>query len=952
MPVTCSYCGVLCHPGPSIRTFTVLGRTLTGGCPKNWPSRGSKQHIGTGCGAWGVVDLIDTAATRDRHVAGRRIVPEEAFLLYNTRRSSLACFLSLLSSRLFWVAMRPLLFATAIAQLVIAVVDITTVPRETSANIVPGAYIVELTPGSSIKRGFASPHEELYHDLARRGVFWEVTREYSCDFMTGVALKLGSDSDLMKLAQSEGVQSIIPVYSHSLPDPIDPQILYGPYQPPSQPQDTQSSHVMTGVDKLHAQGTLGQGIKIGIIDSGIDYTHPALGGKFGPGNKVIGGYDFVGDAYRGSSGPPLDQCNGHGTHVAGIIAASPSNPFGISGVAHEASINSYRVFGCSGTVSDDVIIDALIRAYEDKNDIITFSLSSVGAWSTSNVGVVASRIADKGRVVVASAGNQGAIGAWYFGSPGTGKGVIGVGSIESVVVIRRGGCALADKITNARKFEAQYFLIYANQPLEQLDFGNATAALITQQDGIYLVQQAITANETISFSNMPWNYPVAGGGLVNAFSTYGPTNDMYLKPQLSAPGGRILSTYPVKLGSYKIDSGTSASTPFVAGASALLLQARGRSPEVAKSAISIFQNAATPVKLNKTSSLLETAAHQGAGLIQVYDAIKNVGSMTPSELLLNDTAYFKKSHKLTIKNNGKSIVTYDLTHVSAGTASTLKGIEVIAGTVSLSSNAASVSISPSRLTIIPGFTATTTVTFAPPAGLDSSSFPVYSGYIQAVGSDNTTLRSTYLGLAASLKDMRVVDNTTTVFGAGKKLPLIQDKNNQTVNGSATFTMQGTDFPFLIYRLVAGTPLLQVDLIKASTNVTSNLRKRGEDAAPCLNLEEPEKNQNIEPVSSPLSRRFIFDWLFPSKGHTYGGSFAQVPTLGVIHQDDYPARNSRATTASARGFNTLLIKSFANETEIPDGSYKVLFRALKITGNPKNEEDYEVWTSPQLDIKRI
>jgi subtilisin family serine protease len=60
---------------------------------------------------------------------------------------------------------------------------------------------------------------------------------------------------------------------------------------------------MTGVDKLHAEGTMGKGITIGIIDSGIDYTHPALGGKFGPGNKVIGGYDFVGDAYRGSSGP-------------------------------------------------------------------------------------------------------------------------------------------------------------------------------------------------------------------------------------------------------------------------------------------------------------------------------------------------------------------------------------------------------------------------------------------------------------------------------------------------------------------------------------------------------------------------------------------------------------------------------------------------------------------------
>jgi subtilisin family serine protease len=60
-----------------------------------------------------------------------------------------------------------------------------------------------------------------------------------------------------------------------------------------------STHVMTGVDKLHAEGYFGQGIRIGIIDSGIDYTHPSLGGAIGPGNKVIGGYDFVGDAFTG-----------------------------------------------------------------------------------------------------------------------------------------------------------------------------------------------------------------------------------------------------------------------------------------------------------------------------------------------------------------------------------------------------------------------------------------------------------------------------------------------------------------------------------------------------------------------------------------------------------------------------------------------------------------------------
>ncbi|KAG7098361.1 hypothetical protein E1B28_000319 [Marasmius oreades] len=67
------------------------------------------------------------------------------------------------------------------------------------------------------------------------------------------------------------------------------------------PPDTESTHALTGVDKLHAQGISGRGIKIGIIDSGIDYTHPALGSGFGPGHKVVGGFDFVGDNYKGGA---------------------------------------------------------------------------------------------------------------------------------------------------------------------------------------------------------------------------------------------------------------------------------------------------------------------------------------------------------------------------------------------------------------------------------------------------------------------------------------------------------------------------------------------------------------------------------------------------------------------------------------------------------------------------
>lgn len=105
----------------------------------------------------------------------------------------------------------------------------------------------------------------------------------------------------------------------------------------------------TGVAQVHEQlHVFGTGIKVGIIDSGVDYTHPALGGCFGEDNcKVRYGYDFVGDGSNGFLQPdddPMD-CAGHGTHVAGIIAANSSTS-SLIGVAPNVTLGAYRVFGC------------------------------------------------------------------------------------------------------------------------------------------------------------------------------------------------------------------------------------------------------------------------------------------------------------------------------------------------------------------------------------------------------------------------------------------------------------------------------------------------------------------------------------------------------------------------------------------------------------------------------
>lgn len=108
----------------------------------------------------------------------------------------------------------------------------------------------------------------------------------------------------------------------------------------------------------------GTGLRIGIVDTGVDYTHPALGGCFGKECLVEYGYDVVGNEWNGVDAPnpdgdPFDNCNGHGTHVSGIIAAQP-NKMNFTGVAPGAKLGMYKVFSCnSWGTTDDVLIQAL-----------------------------------------------------------------------------------------------------------------------------------------------------------------------------------------------------------------------------------------------------------------------------------------------------------------------------------------------------------------------------------------------------------------------------------------------------------------------------------------------------------------------------------------------------------------------------------------------------------------
>ncbi|MEK6872163.1 MAG: S8 family serine peptidase, partial [Nanoarchaeota archaeon] len=177
----------------------------------------------------------------------------------------------------------------------------------------------------------------------------------------------------------------------------------------------------------------GKGIKIGIIDTGVDYTHKDLGGCFGNNCKVAGGYDFI-----NNDDDPMDD-HGHGTHVAAIAGGNGV----LKGVAPDAQIYAYKVLDAIGSGSFSNVIAAIERSVdlnnnkipcENKNDyldIISLSLGEYCETYSKDCGPddsVSTAIDNAAvcTVAVIAAGN--AYGYGTIGTPATARKAITVGA--------------------------------------------------------------------------------------------------------------------------------------------------------------------------------------------------------------------------------------------------------------------------------------------------------------------------------------------------------------------------------------------------------------------------------------------------------------------------------------------------------------------------------------------
>ncbi|KAJ1961771.1 hypothetical protein IWQ62_003754 [Dispira parvispora] len=195
-------------------------------------------------------------------------------------------------------------------------------------------------------------------------------------------------------------------------------------------------HQFSGVEDVHKKLNItGAGISIAIIDSGLDYRHPAFGSCYKTeGCRVKYGYDFVGDNFTGSvstavpDDDPYDDCLDHGTHLAGILAGNHAGKF--VGVAPDATLGIYRVVSCKSNskTSLSIIVNAMVLAYLNGANIINLSIGEIGGWSDSPTSIIADSLRKEGVITVASIGNEGFDALWGAGAPAVSRHVVGVAS--------------------------------------------------------------------------------------------------------------------------------------------------------------------------------------------------------------------------------------------------------------------------------------------------------------------------------------------------------------------------------------------------------------------------------------------------------------------------------------------------------------------------------------------
>ncbi|KAI1101567.1 subtilisin-like protein [Jackrogersella minutella] len=852
-----------------------------------------------------------------------------------------------------------------------------------------------------------------------------VVKEFDSDLFPGMSIECDGHCNAESLTDALDADEDSPVVA-SVYKSTMVRLLSPAFEGESFSDDAAASnysvHGSTGVEKLHQAGIIGEGAVVAIVDSGVQYTHPALGGGIGPDFTVIGGYDVVGDSWP--DGPPkpdndpMDEY-GHGTHVAGIIAGK-SDQF--VGVAPGAKLLSFKVFGSSGYSNEEVVIEGFLKAFDSGADIISASLGETSGFTSNAWAVLASRMVEQGVVIAIAAGNDGDNGPFDASNGASGKSVLTVGAAEpgefpaqafsadfnvdgqsnktqvayipasdffpktvlnwplrpvtlnssvendacqplpadtpnfngTIAVARIGGCATGVKHTNLAALGAEYVLFYNDDGPYQSVYANTSApglvAAIEARAGKAIIDALIAGgNVTASFDIDTANYVGlynAGGGRPARYTSWGSTYDLALKPDVVAPGTKILSTYPTD--AYRVLSGSSMATPYIAGVAALWVGKNGgraahaNDPAWAKRLTARVMGTARAVPWADWAT---TATDYGfwAPTTQVGSGFVDAGRVLNSttelsfdgrKFELNDTAHFAAKQSVEIANHGTTPVTYTFALQDAGgydswnpaipgePQSFLPALKLYSD-LHPEKIAPQVALPQGEFVVGPAETKVAEFTFTAPEGLNTSNLPVYSGKILISGSNGEELGVPYFGVGCDLNQ-----TITNIWDFGENYPWLTSGVSDTrIAQKSNFTFDlardSQDFPKLNTGFVYGTEELRWDIF-AGDYVESDWTY------------PPVVGQN-KYVGSATSWNGTADssWFTP----------------GQDSEDDIFSFPLFTQPRNKWGIYYWLGR-FANGSHIEPGDYKFRIATLRPFGDRSVSYDWDIWETPKVTVLPI
>ncbi|KAI9139525.1 peptidase S8/S53 domain-containing protein [Paraphysoderma sedebokerense] len=530
---------------------------------------------------------------------------------------------------------------------------------------------------------------------------------------------------------------------------------------------------------------------------------------------------------------PMD-CNGHGTHVAGIVGGFDER---IGGVAPDVIFGAYKVFGCGEGTAESLIIMAMEQAVKDGMDIVNLSLGRGSGWASAPTAAAATNLVKAGIIVVAAAGNSGdSHGLYQIGAPSIGKDVISVASFdnsfvnryymtvngqdipyvtgdgpknfvqrgiksvsvipnsknhqikddgcksmpkdtfrEKVALIRVGTCDVLDKIVNAQNAGAIGVIIYHNETHNIEGFQlNATinipTILISSEDGVKLVDFSKNGSVDVAFSSQEKTFPIATAGQPSYFSSWGLGNDLEVKPDIGGIGGQVYSAWPRSSGKAY---NTISGTSMASPYIAGVIAAYLQAfPKTnAQTIMETIQNTARPSLAPSNNRFANSVAKQGAGLVDALAFISSKTRVSPSRLALLDTPGYQMIKRQRITVKNNGNSEMKYT-VEHLPAQSIIGKAVTSPTPL--DAAARVTMSPSTLSLGPGQSGSVDITIIGDANWADSDRIVYSGYIKVIPASSDTgyspIHVPYAGFKGSYDGLQPLSRDNIVLPEGTKVP--------------------------------------------------------------------------------------------------------------------------------------------------------------------------------------